>query len=118
MIVSLDSLKDPKASSIITLADNRITDENNITGTFQPKPYELILNSGTGGSVVGSGNYPFGSSVTISAYPQPGYSFSHWIGSGTLNPLDPSTDVVMLQQRSLFAIFTLNEISKVDSHIH
>ena len=88
-----------------------ITDEHNITGTFEPKPYELILNSGTGGSVVGSGNYPFGSSVTISAYPQPGYSFSHWIGSGTLNPLDPSTDVVMLQQRSLFAIFTLNEIS-------
>ena len=40
----------------------------------------------TAGEVVGEGNYPLGSSVTLNAVGSPGYTFSHWDDGSTQNP--------------------------------
>lgn len=48
----------------------------------------LTINTTTGGTVAGAGNYPGGTSITLIPTPEPGYEFSGWTGdyTGTDDP--------------------------------
>jgi len=48
---------------------------------FEPLDYSLTIFPTEGGITRGSGVYPFGSDVNISATPFPGYEFGRWIGN-------------------------------------
>ena len=67
--------------------------------------FTLIVNSSDGGSVntVG-GQYTKGSSVTVTATPNEGYTFSGW--SGNSNSTEPSITLVMDGNISITASFT------------
>ncbi len=49
----------------------------------------LVVSQPTNGAITGNGYYEFGSTVTVTAAPDPGYLFTGWSGdaSGTTNPL-------------------------------
>ena len=67
--------------------------------------FTLIVNSSDGGSVntVG-GQYTKGSTVTVTATPNEGYTFSGW--SGNSNSTEPSITLVMDGNISITASFT------------
>lgn len=53
------------------------------TATFQINTYHLTMNAGAGGSVSPpSGDYLYGTPVTITATPDSGFAFLAWTGSG------------------------------------
>lgn len=51
-----------------------------VTALFVLKSYPVTTSAGSGGSVTPGGTYPYGSSVTITATPGPGYRFTGWTG--------------------------------------
>ena len=72
--------------------------------------FSLSLESSplSGGSTEGNGLFYQGTSASISATPDTGYSFSGWSGNGAVDPNAPSTSVDMSQARTLSASFSLN----------
>lgn len=70
----------------------------------------IVLGSG---SVVGTGTYESGSSVTLTAVPEAGYAFLSWSGdaAGTANPLtlvldtDKDVEVIFVEQSSYDGVF-------------
>ena len=83
-----------------------MTQARSISASFAPATYALSLTSGTGGSVGGAGVYSHGSTPTITATPNTGYSFSSWSGSGVTNASNQTTTVTMTQPRDISASFT------------
>ena len=79
-----------------------------LTATFSLNSYELSLIVGTGGTVTGEGNFSHGTLTAISATPDTGYSFNGWVGEGVSDPGSLSTTVLMDQNRSVSASFSLN----------
>ena len=67
-----------------------------------------ILVSAAEGEVSGAGIYNPGSSITISATPQAGYSFAYWTGSGPTDPNASTTTISMTEDRNLTAVFQQN----------
>ena len=64
---------------------------------FETSPVEnfvLNLSASAGGSISGGGTFESGTSVTLNATPDAGYSFDHWSGdaNGTDNPLTITID--------------------------
>ena len=100
-------------------------------GAWPSYTLEIIV-SGTEGIVTGTGIYNPGSSVTISANPQPGYSFVTWSGTGPTDPSSSTTTIEMSQDRNITAVFEQNsymvstsvlpvnnaEISGAGSYLH
>ena len=64
---------------------------------------ELLAQPLAGGSVSGAGEFSSGSSRTLTATPNDGYTFSHWSGdvNGSSNPIS----IVLSSQVSLTANF-------------
>ena len=58
----------------VILVDKEIT----YVALFTPNKYAVTVNAGTGGTVTGSGSYPYGTLQTITATASEGYSFSKW----------------------------------------
>jgi len=56
--------------------------DQTVFAEFDKKPYFLDLYSKGLGKVTGSGLFTFGDYTTISAEPDPGYTFDHWQWSG------------------------------------
>ena len=54
--------------------------DRTISATFSLNSYSLSVLAGNGGSVTGSGTFEHGSTATISAIPNSGYSFIGWSG--------------------------------------
>ena len=59
-----------------------------------------------GGTITGAGVYDEGSSVTVVATPNAGYSFTHWTEGGTIVSSSASYNCVVGQDRDLVATFT------------
>ena len=95
---------DPNASS--TTVD--MSQDRNLSASFSLNSYDLTVLAGSGGSVTGSGSFSHGTSPSISATPDTGYSFIGWSGEGTADPNASSTTVDMSQTRTLSASFSLN----------
>ncbi len=64
------------------------------------------VNNSDYGYVTGSGRYPGGTSITLSAYPNPGYQFVRWVGSGSRSA---KVSIVVSEDRTLTAEFALIE---------
>ncbi len=65
-----------------------ITRNLSITATFGIDTHAVNLQVAniTHGSIIGNGNYEYGTAVTVEAIPYSGYQFSHWNDSSTYNP--------------------------------
>ena len=67
-----------------------------VTATFSaiPTTYTLSIDTPTGGTVTGAGTYDSGTSVSLTATPDSGYTFSSWGGdaSGSTSPLTLTVD--------------------------
>ena len=85
-----------------------MSQDRTISASFTINSYNLSVLAGTGGSVSGSGSFQYGSSPTISATPDTGYSFAGWTGDGVTEPTQTSTTVDMSQDRTISASFTIN----------
>ena len=72
--------------------------------------FNLSLTAGQGGQVSPETGqrYQNGSSVSIEATPDTGYSFGSWSGEGVLDSTDPTTEVIMNDDREISATFNLN----------
>jgi uncharacterized repeat protein (TIGR02543 family) len=83
-----------------------------ITATFEmiPVNYTLSVTSSSGGSVSpGSGSYPSGTTVTLTATPLSGYRFVGWGGdlTGSTNP----ATIVMNSNKTITVTFSANAVT-------
>lgn len=87
-----------------------ITVEKNITYTaiFDVGTYSLNVSGTTGGSVQGGGPCKYGSSQTITAIAQTGYSFSHWEKNGQYIGGTPTMQIIIGTTNNYVAHFTIN----------
>ena len=70
--------------------------------------YNLSVLGGSGGSVSGNGSFNHGSYASITATPDTGYSFAGWTGDDVQNPLDKNTTILINDNRTISASFTIN----------
>ena len=84
----------------------------NLTANFGVKMYNLTVNSGSGGTALGSASsFTHGTLASITAYPNEGYSFSSWSGDGITDTTSATTTVNMIQARTITANFVPNSYS-------
>ena len=88
-----------------------VSQDLNISASFILRSHSLTLPVTVGGSVIGSGTYPFGEMVTISATPQTGYSFLQWNGGGLTNPLESTTTIKITEDANISAEFVIQYYS-------
>lgn len=89
------------ATSAVTLSDQPSfaytpTGDALLTAVFQPKNYNVTLSFNTNGGTVeggGTGLYPYGSTLTLTASPNDGYTFDGWLVNG--EPAEGSADDAM-----------------------
>ena len=93
---------DNPASPNATVA---ITEDRNVTAIFSRDIYNLSVETSTGGSVTGGGNFYYGYNASLSAIASSGYEFQNWEGEGIANPLFPFTTVRMTADLNVTAIF-------------
>lgn len=65
-----------------------VSGDDIIMATFAIDSHVVVLqvNNIAGGTVIGAGNYAYGTPATVSAMPYSGYCFSHWDNGSTYNP--------------------------------
>ena len=84
-----------------------MTVDRSVSASFTLNNHALTLTAGTGGTVSGGGNYGYGTSASITATPNTGYSFSGWIGAGVSDSSAATTTVGMTADRNVSARFDL-----------
>jgi hypothetical protein len=94
---------------ISTNASYQLTVNGNKTlvANFAPAQYAIILSSNpiAGGTTNGAGNFNSGSSVTVTATPNVGYSFTNWTENGNIVSTDTSYQFTITGNRTLVANF-------------
>ena len=83
-----------------------------LTANYEANVYHLLLLASPfyGGTVYGTGYYPYGDSVTVTAVPAEGYSFSYWAFGDSIVSYDSSYSFVMPDYSlSLVATFQIME---------
>lgn len=102
-----------KYTGTITIAASdkfRTAMVNDYVWTFTTIPQvTLSTNLAAGGIVSGAGTFAQGSTVTVSATPKTGYTFTNWTDSGktTIASTSPSYQFTMSGNRALIANFTI-----------
>ena len=91
-----------------------ITQDRNLSATFETVDFSLIVlqNLSNAGTVTGGGFYQAFESIPVSASINPGYQFSHWLGSGIEEPLNPQTRILLTKDSLITASFSLSEFSQ------
>jgi hypothetical protein len=93
-----------------TLATNR-----NLVANFalNPTMYTVAtqINPANAGSVTGGGTFAAGSSVTVTATANSGYTFSNWTENGVMLSDFPNYNFTLATNRNLIANFTLNPVT-------
>ena len=89
-----------------------MTEARTLSASFSINSYLLTLPQALGGSVSGSGTFDHGSTPTITATPNNGYSFTGWTGEGVTDPNASTTTVSMTEARTLSASFSLSQLSQ------
>ena len=91
-----------------------ITQDRNLTASFETVDFSLIVlqNISNAGTVTGGGFYQAFESIPVSASINPGYQFSHWLGSGIEEPLNPQTRILLTKDSLITASFSLSEFSQ------
>lgn len=89
------------------------------TAAFTPIPRQLTMSAGPGGTVTPpSGSYPHGTQVEITAFPNSGYTFVGWIGTGPgsyTGPNSPAT-ITMLGNISEHGVFAQLTAVTIDTN--
>jgi len=95
------------ASYTFTLNGNR-----NLVANFAANPMNFTVavsgSPSTGGTVAGGGTYASGSSDTVTATPNSGYTFANWAENGTVVSSGASYTFTLNSNRNLVANFTVN----------
>lgn len=97
-----------------------IDDESSIYEVYAKVEYEgpavAVTTSATpaeGGTVTGGGTYESGSTVTVTATPNEGYKFSHWlingVNSGSSNPISG----VLASDTTVTAVFEKTSVNNI-----
>ena len=76
-----------------------------LSALFEINQYTLSASTPTGGTISGTGQYSYGTIVTVNAIPQSNYIFSHWIGENLEDINASSTKMVLDQDYEIAAIF-------------
>ena len=84
-----------------------MTEDREAKANFSIRSFDLNIINTLGGKVNGAGRFSFGSKAMINAFPEEGYVFSAWTGSGVTNPLAASSSVTMTEDREVAANFTM-----------
>ena len=92
----------------------RMTEDRNISALFETVELSLIVlqNLTVAGQVSGAGFYQSNQFIQLSASPNPGYRFSHWLGSGIEEPLQPNTRIFLTSDSLAVASFSLSQLSQ------
>jgi len=98
------------ASYSFTLAANR-----NLVANFTANPVTNTVathaNPANAGSVNGGGSFVTGSSVTVTATANSGYTFANWTENGIAQSAVPSYSFTLAANRNLVANFTANPVT-------
>jgi uncharacterized repeat protein (TIGR02543 family) len=88
-----------------TIAGNRALVAN--FKVIPPSQFAVVLNSlpSAGGTTNGSGSYNAGTSVTVTALPNAGYTFVNWTDNGAVVSTSSSYQFILIGNRSLVANF-------------
>ena len=84
-----------------------------IYGTLSTTTYTVSTSSSpaTGGSTTGSNTYTSGASVTVSAVPNTGYTFTNWTEGGIIVSTSSTYTFTISANKTLVANFSLNSYS-------
>jgi len=83
-----------------------MTADRNITAVFAPHHYNVTINKTGKGTVTPSGTHAYGSTISLSADPATGYTFSHWNGYGPDSNISASANLTIQQDHALVAVFS------------
>jgi probable HAF family extracellular repeat protein len=80
-----------------------------LVANFAPQSYTIAVNAfpSAGGIVAGNGTFPAGSSQTVTAMANGGYTFTSWTENGSVVNSSPSYTFTLNANRTLVANFTL-----------
>lgn len=101
-------------SSVKDLMNNSLQTDHVWTFTTIPQILSTSLPI-TGGTTSGTGTFNQGSSVTLTAIPNAGYSFLNWTDNGTIVSTSSSYQLTMAGNKSLVANFTLSLVVTLSS---
>ena len=79
-------------------------EQGEVTATFEKKKYAIKFSAEEGGAVSNvGGEYTYGSNLSIEAFPDEGYAFSHWSNDSEENPINIS---MIDEDQDIIAYFT------------
>ncbi|MBP5642729.1 MAG: M6 family metalloprotease domain-containing protein [Bacteroidales bacterium] len=87
-----------------------VTQSASYVANFTLNTYEITVsaNPAEGGTVTGANTYTHGTTATLTASPNTGYSFVKWTKNGTQVSTNPTYSFTVTQSASYVAHFTLN----------
>ena len=94
-----------------------MTADRSVSADFELLTAELSFKSPTNGRLTGDGEYSLYSVVSINAFPDNGYRFEKWIGSGIADVLSASTTVDLNFTNEIEAVFSLKPINSFNLSI-
>jgi hypothetical protein len=86
------------------------TTNRNLVANFTQSGYSIlaVVNPPEGGYIIGAGFYGCGASVTLTAGPNAGYTFTNWTENGQVVSSNATYQFTATANRNLVANFTLN----------
>ena len=91
-----------------TLATNRNLVAINFTANPATNTVATQTSPANAGNVNGSGSFVSGTSVTVTATANSGYTFTNWTENGIVQSTSPSYSFTLATNRNLVANFTVN----------
>ena len=87
-----------------------ITDDHDFIANFTLNTYDVTVsaNPAEGGTVTGAGTYNYGTSVTIAATANVGYTFNNWTEDGTVVSTAETYTFTITDDHDFVANFTIN----------
>jgi hypothetical protein len=83
-----------------------ITQDCTVNATFNVNSWTVTSTAGAGGNVDGGGTYSHGTTVTVQAFADTGYVFTHWTEGNTVVSCDARYSFRVTGDRTLRAIFS------------
>ena len=83
-----------------------MTEDRSVSASFELLTAGLSFKSPSNGRLTGDGEYPLHSVVYINAFPDNGYRFEKWIGSGIADILSASTTLDLNFTNEIEAVFS------------
>jgi len=101
-------------TSVKDLMNNSLQTDHVWTFTTIPQVISTSLPV-AGGTITGTGTFNQGTSVTLTATPNAGYSFLNWTENGTIVSTSSSYQLTMAGNKTLVANFTLSMVVNLSS---